>query len=166
MILTCPPYADLERYSDDPRDLSAMDYTAFADALAAILLRAAGTLAADSYLAVVLGEVRGPDHAYRGLVPDVATRLRDGGLSFYNEIVYVTPIGSLPLRAGRAFRASRKLGKSHQNVLIFAKGDPVAAAKRCGEPAATTIPNGEGVVDASSPTSGYDDDYVIEEGDA
>lgn len=31
--------------------------------------------------------------------------------------------GSLPIRAPRAFAASRKLGKTHQNVLVFFKGD-------------------------------------------
>lgn len=28
-LLTCPPYADLEVYSDDPDDLSNMDYEDF-----------------------------------------------------------------------------------------------------------------------------------------
>lgn len=28
-VFSCPPYADLERYSDDPADLSTMDYPAF-----------------------------------------------------------------------------------------------------------------------------------------
>ncbi|EBW9751461.1 hypothetical protein DQR71_21765 [Salmonella enterica subsp. enterica serovar Kingston] len=27
----------------------------------------------------------------------------------------------------------RKLGKTHQNILMFVKGDPVEAAKFCGE---------------------------------
>jgi hypothetical protein len=27
--MSCPPYADLEKYSDDPKDLSNMDYADF-----------------------------------------------------------------------------------------------------------------------------------------
>lgn len=31
LVFSCPPYADLERYSDDPRDLSTMKYADFLD---------------------------------------------------------------------------------------------------------------------------------------
>ena len=41
-----------------------------------------------------------------------------------NEAVLITAVGSLPIRAGRAFEASRKLGKTHQNVLVFYNGEP------------------------------------------
>jgi len=36
----------------------------------------------------------------------------------------VTAVGSLPIRIGRQFQGYRKLGKTHQNVLVFYKGDP------------------------------------------
>jgi hypothetical protein len=39
---------------------------------------------------------------------------------------------SLPIRAGRPFEKSRKLGKCHQNVLVFVKGSPVSAVSRMG----------------------------------
>ena len=42
----------------------------------------------------------------------------------YNEMILVNAIGSLPIRAGKYFNASRKIGKTHQNVLVFYKGDP------------------------------------------
>lgn len=35
-----------------------------------------------------------------------------------------TPAGSLPVWAGKQFAAGRKLDKTHQNVLVFYKGDP------------------------------------------
>jgi hypothetical protein len=41
-------------------------------------------------------------------------------------------IGSLPLRVRKQFETSRKLGRTHQSVLIFCKGDPRRAAKACG----------------------------------
>jgi hypothetical protein len=44
----------------------------------------------------------------------------------------VTPVGSLPIRAGRQFEAGRKLGKTHQNVLVFVKGDGKKATQACG----------------------------------
>jgi hypothetical protein len=36
------------------------------------------------------------------------------------------------MRAGKTFATSRKLGKTHQNVLIFVKGDGKKAAQACG----------------------------------
>ena len=38
-------------------------------------------------------------------------------------MILVTSVGSLPLRAGKVFKSSRKVGKQHQNVLVFLKGD-------------------------------------------
>jgi hypothetical protein len=37
------------------------------------------------------------------------------------------------MRAGNSFSTSRKLGKVHQNVLVFVKGDGKKAAQACGE---------------------------------
>ena len=41
-------------------------------------------------------------------------------------------MGSLPIRVGRQFTISRKLGRTHQNVLVFCKGDPKRATEACG----------------------------------
>jgi len=38
------------------------------------------------------------------------------------------PCGSLPIRVSAPFEGSRKLGKTHQNVLVFCKGDRMEAA--------------------------------------
>jgi hypothetical protein len=38
----------------------------------------------------------------------------------------------LPIRAGKQFVASRKLGRTHQSVLVFLKGDPRRATEACG----------------------------------
>jgi len=45
----------------------------------------------------------------------------------------VTAVGSLPIRTGRQFTAARKLGRTHQSVLVFVKGDPRRATEACGE---------------------------------
>ena len=36
------------------------------------------------------------------------------------------------MRVSKFFTTSRKLGKTHQTVLIFVKGDPKRATERCG----------------------------------
>lgn len=46
----------------------------------------------------------------------------------YNELVLVEPLGILPQRVTR-FMQNRKIGKCHQNVLVFYKGDTAAIKK-------------------------------------
>lgn len=132
LVFSCPPYADLEVYSDDPADLSAMTYPAFMNAYEAIIHAAVARLRVDRFAVWVIGEVRDKAGRYRGLVPATVRAFEAAGASYYNEAILVTPVGSLPIRAGRQFDAGRKLGKTHQQVLVFCKGDPKAATAACG----------------------------------
>lgn len=133
MIFTCPPYADLEVYSDNPDDLSTMNYDDFIDAYREIIKRSVSLLKDDRFACVVVGEVRDKKGIYRNFVGDTVKAFIDAGTKFYNEAILVTQAGSLPMRAGYAFSVSRKLGKTHQNVLIFVKGDPKVATQFCGD---------------------------------
>lgn len=131
MVFSCPPYADLEVYSDDPRDLSQMDYPEFIEAYRAIIAAACGMLRPDSFACFVVGEVRDKRGNYRNFVGDTVEAFRAAGLHYYNEAILLTAVGSLPVRVGKQFVAGRKLGKTHQNVLVFVKGDGKRAAVRC-----------------------------------
>jgi DNA modification methylase len=134
MIFSCPPYADLEVYSDNPQDLSTLGYDDFVAAYREIIAAAVRKLKPNRFACFVVGDVRCPKGFYRDFVGDTVQAFRDAGAGFYNESVFVTPVGTLPVRAGRTFVASRKLGKAHQNVLVFCKGDPKVAAAECGNP--------------------------------
>jgi hypothetical protein len=133
MLLTCPPYGDLEVYSDDPNDLSTMDGDAFLATYRAIIAAAVARLREDSFAAIVVGDYRDKKGLYRNFVSSTIAAFEDAGARLYNEAILITCIGSLPIRAGHIFDASRKLGKTHQNVLVFVKGNPKAAADRCGD---------------------------------
>ncbi len=134
LLFTCPPYYDLERYTDEPADLStAPTYEEFLEGYGAIIERAARRLAKNRFAVLVVGEIRDTQRGvYQGLVPDTIRLAEKAGLKFYNDAVLVTTHGSLPVRAGRAFESSRKLGKTHQNVLVFIKGDWKKAAADLG----------------------------------
>lgn len=132
-ILTCPPYADLEVYSDDPADISNMPIEQFLAAYETIMRKAVAKLHDDRFAVVVMGEARGRDGFYYGIVPKTVEIMERAGARYYNEAILVTPIGSLPIRVGRQFEKSRKLGKTHQNVLVFCKGDPRKATERLGD---------------------------------
>lgn len=133
MILSCPPYADLEVYSDDPRDISNMKYPDFLEVYREIIAASVERLALNRFIVWVIGEVRGRDGNYLGLVPDTIQAFSDAGAHLYNEAILVTPTGSLAVRVGRQFQVSRKLGKTHQNVLVFVVGDGKAATARLGD---------------------------------
>jgi len=133
LVFSCPPYADLEVYSDDPKDLSTLGYEDFKGAYFEIIKKACALLKQDRFACFVVGEVRDKKGNYYDFVGDTIEAFRAAGLEYYNEAILVTAIGSLPIRAGKQFSVSRKLGKTHQNVLVFVKGDGKRAAKACGD---------------------------------
>jgi DNA methylase. len=132
-IFSCPPYADLEVYSDDPQDISTLGYEDFKKAYFEIIKKACDRLKNDRFACFVVGEVRDNRGNYYDFVGDTVEAFKAAGLNYYNEAILVTSVGSLPIRAGKQFSASRKLGKTHQNILVFIKGDGKKAAQACGD---------------------------------
>lgn len=124
LILSCPPYADLEVYSDDPNDISNLEYEEFVKAYNEIITNTVSMLKEDRFACWIVGDVRDPKGFYRNFPGDTINAFQKAGATLYNEAILVTSCGSLPVRAGRAFSSGRKLGKTHQNILIFYKGDP------------------------------------------
>ena len=130
MIFTCPPYYNLEQYTKDPRDLSRQpSYADFLHKYSSILCKAVERLKENSFFVIVVSEVREEPRGieksnFVGLVPDTIQILRDKcSLHYYNEIIIMNNIGSLPIRAPKYFDQSRKIGRMHQNCLVFYKGD-------------------------------------------
>lgn len=132
LIFSCPPYADLEVYSHEEGDISNMDYPDFREAYWQIIERSCALLKPDRFAVFVVGDARGSDGFYYGIPEDTVEGFRRAGLGKYNEAILVTAVGFLPIRAAKMFERSRKLGKTHQNVLIFCKGDPVRATAAIG----------------------------------
>lgn len=144
-VFSCPPYADLERYSDNPDDLSTLSYDEFRTAYTEIIAKACSLLKPDRFACFVVGDVRDKRGLYHGFPWHTVEAFQAAGLRLYNEAVLVTAVGSLPIRVGKQFTASRKLGKTHQNVLVFVKGDPKRATYACGECQFGEIPAMDGV---------------------
>lgn len=122
MIFSCPPYFDLEQYSDDERDLSNMDYEQFKIVYKNIIDIACKKLKQDRFAVFVVGDVRDKKGAYRDFIGYTKQCFNDGGLCLYNEIILVEPVGTKILTMKKTFR-TRKISKVHQNVLIFYKGN-------------------------------------------
>jgi len=132
-VFSCPPYADLEVYSDNPLDLSTMEYSKFRTAYAEIIAAAAARLKPDRFACFVIGDVRDRAGCYRNLPGHTIDAFEAAGLRLYNDAILVTAAGSLPIRAAKQFTATRKLGTTHQRVLVFVKGDPRKATEAVGE---------------------------------
>lgn len=125
LVFTCPPYADLEKYSDMPQDLSNMDYSLFSETYKSIIEKSAQKLKKGGFMVIVIGEIRrkdDPEGAYLGLVPMTINYCINGGLKYYNEAILLNPVASASARATR-YMKSKKLAKIHQNVLIFKKSN-------------------------------------------
>lgn len=140
MVFTCPPYYNLEKYTNDPKDLSNLPtYADFLHKYSSILHKSAQKLEPNSFFVIVVSEIRASmsemdKSYYRGFVPDTIQILRDHcGLHYYNEIILENAIGSLPIRAPKNFDRSRKIGRHHQNILVFYKGDISAIEKKFGK---------------------------------
>lgn len=140
MIFTCPPYYNLEQYTKDDHDLSRQPtYADFLHKYSSILCKTAKHLKDNSFFVIVVSEVREEPRGieksnFVGLVPDTIHILRDKcSLHYYNEIIVMNNIGSLPIRAPKYFDQSRKIGRMHQNVLVFYKGDLTKIAEKFGK---------------------------------
>jgi DNA modification methylase len=128
-VLSCPPYGNLEKYSDDPRDISTMKYDEFLVRYRSIVASTCERLREDRFTVFVVANFRDKSTGVLcDLVGDTVNAFEDAGTKFYNDIVLVTAIGSAAMRTNTNFaRGARKVVKTHQNVLVFVKGDPKKA---------------------------------------
>lgn len=142
LCFTSPPYYDLEVYSAD--DMSAMGtYDEFMAMYESIFAKCVDMLADNAFLIVKIGEIRDKKTGiYRNFVGDNIAIFNRLGLHYYNEATIIHPPGTAPQRA-RRYMGTRKLAKLHQNVLVFAKGSPEAAAEACGEVSAVNLTAGD-----------------------
>ena len=133
MFLTCPPYYNLEIYSDNPNDLSNFKtYEEFLEHYSSIIYNAYERLNDDSFAVIVVEEIRNNDGIMYGFVPDTINAFRESGFLYYNEMILENRIMSLGVRCPKYFEQSRKVGRHHQNVLVFFKGNPKNIEKKFG----------------------------------
>lgn len=124
MILMCPPYYNLEIYTNNPHDLSnAPTYNSFLSSFACIVKMCYNVLKDNSFAAVVVEEIRDKNGIMYGFVPDVIKTFMDCGFLYYNEMILENRVVSLGVRCTKYFVRSRKVGRHHQNILVFYKGD-------------------------------------------
>lgn len=133
LIFSCPPYFDLEVYSEKENDLSNMNsYRDFIEVYSAIIQNAVNKLAENRFAIFVVTEIRGKKGFYENFLMDTIKAFENAGAFFYNDIILQNVISSLAVRVSRQFTAGRKIGRCHQNVLVFFKGDPKKITEELG----------------------------------
>jgi DNA modification methylase len=119
-VFSCPPYADLEVYSDLDGDISNKPYEEFLRLYESIIEKSCKLLKKDGLACFVVGEVRDKKGNYIGFVPDTIRAFEKCGMKFYNEAILLNAIASASMRANGNMK-SKKLVKVHQNILVFKK---------------------------------------------
>lgn len=133
LIFACPPYFDLEVYSDLKEDISNMSYEDFCEIYHSILRKFAKKLKNNRFAIVTISDVRDKNGFYRDLTGETKRAFAKEGLMFYNDIILINTLGSGPMRARKQMNASRKVIRTHQNVLVFFKGDHREIKNEFGE---------------------------------
>lgn len=124
MIFSCPPYFDLEIYSDKPQDLSNMSWENFCKTYIEIIKRCCEKLKQNRFAVFVVGDIRDKDGYYRNFVDLTKYAFIKSGLKVWNEVILLNQLTSAGMRSATPFNANRKLTKVHQNIIICYKGEP------------------------------------------
>lgn len=133
LIFSCPPYYNLEVYSNDKNDLSnKKTYEEFLDSYNLIIKNSCDLLKDNSFAVFVVGNMRDKDGFYYDLVGDTIRAFENVGVRYYNEAIIVNVAGTLPVRTPTQFNSSRKFGKQHQQFLVFYKGNPDKIKEKFG----------------------------------
>lgn len=119
-VFSCPPYGDLETYSDLDGDISNMEYEKFLATYESIIAKSCKKLKRGGFACFVVGEFRDKQGYYRGFVPDTIRAFDKCGMKFYNEAILLNAIATASIRANNNMK-NKKLVKVHQNVLVFVK---------------------------------------------
>lgn len=123
LLFSCPPYFDLEIYSDLPNDASnQQNYYDYLQIIDNAFSGAIKTLKNNRFAFIVIGDVRDNKGFYRLIPDDIKQIFKKNNMHIYNEMILLEPIGSKAIVARTAMK-NRKVMKSHQNILVFYKGD-------------------------------------------
>lgn len=122
-IFSCPPYYDLEQYSELKNDASNQEtYEDFIKILDNAFTKSIKCLKPNRFAAIVVGDIRDKNGYYYNFHEDIKFIFNKSGMPLYNELILIEMGGTAALRAGSMMK-NRKTVKTNQNVLVFFKPD-------------------------------------------
>ena len=120
-IFSCPPYADLEVYSDLEGDISNKEYPQFIELYRSIIKKAGSKVKDGGFACFVVSDIRDKKGYYRDFTGDTKKAFFDAGFKLYNSMILLQPLGTAMLRAAKIFESGKKITKVHEEVLLFKK---------------------------------------------
>lgn len=120
VAVTCPPYYDLEQYSDQADDMSAFPtYGSFDAAMWMCAHAHRPLMKPGSFVCIIIGNFRdkktGEMIDFRA---HTVENFRDAGFTFHDEIILSRNFGSAAKRAKNAWQG-KKLVRRHEFLLVF-----------------------------------------------
>ena len=126
LVFTCPPYWNLETYSEQDNDLSSIaDYSDFLTEMSKVYSKCSSLMHDKSYCCFVVADFRDYSEGRKlinHLVPFVSDMIRCGeesGLSLYDKVIVKKPMGTAPSRL--KLWNNRKTVRIHEELLVFKK---------------------------------------------
>lgn len=120
LLFSCPPYMDLEIYSDLENDLSNMNDENFTTKYESIIKKSCEKLINGGYAVFVVGDLRDKKGYLKDFTGITKDAFKKCGMKLYNELILVTPVGSKAMTLEAGFKKG-KLARVHQNIYIFVK---------------------------------------------
>lgn len=128
-ILTCPPYHNLEKYTDHPDDLSTMTWNSYRATIGIITTQCARILKPDRWATWVTGDIRDRNGLLRRLPSLVDQAHEDTGMRLASDQIIASPLGGKYGVIWRSWRG-RSATRIHQHAHTYLRGDRRRAATR------------------------------------
>lgn len=127
LLFSCPPYFNLEVYSQLQNDASNQkNYNDFIEILNAAFTESIKCLKDNRFACIVIGNIRKvKSQMYIDYYPfkeDIIKIFTNNGMKYYNDIVLLKANGTAQMRA-KQYMNQRKVVPIHEYLLVFYKGD-------------------------------------------
>lgn len=120
-IFTCPPYYDLEVYSNEENDLSnAKTYEDYLVMLGKVLFNCFNCLKENSFAIFVVGNFRNKKGELEHLNGDLIRLAKNNGFKLWDELIWEGASNVALTRCGK-FEKNRKSVRMHEYIIILKK---------------------------------------------
>lgn len=124
LLISCPPYYDLEVYSGLPDDASNQkSYGDFMKIIESAFTSSVKCLKNNRFAVAIVGDFRDKNGECYDFSGDVVRVFRNAGCVFWNEMIIVNDSPLYKIRA-RKYMKTRKIVRVHEKALVFYKGNP------------------------------------------
>lgn len=120
-VYTCPPYYDLEVYSNLPNDLSnAKSYSDYLELLNLVVKNVFNCLKDNTFAVFIVGNFRNKKGELEHLNGDLIKIAKENGFKLWDELIWMGASNVALTRCGK-FEKNRKSVRMHEYIIILKK---------------------------------------------